>query len=53
MIRYEKPDGTSFTLAYHRAAQWATKVESQLRALGCSDEYAKRVAQGYARAVIQ
>jgi len=51
MIRYRKPDGTTFVLAYHDPAEWAYKVGARLLDLGCDEEYVRRVVDAYASAV--
>jgi len=41
-MTYVLPDGTRMVLLFHSPREWAEKTYDQLRALGCSAEFAGR-----------
>jgi hypothetical protein len=50
MPSYFKPDGTKFVLAHHTPEEWADALLERLRAIGCSEMFARRLTRAYRQA---
>lgn len=44
---YHRSDGSSFLLVHHTPEEWAEIRRAQVLALGCSQEYANKIAASY------
>jgi len=51
-MRYQRPDGTTFVLAYHSPEEWADIYAQRLRDLGCSETYVRRVTGAIRKAEV-